>query len=250
MKIAAAAVLFLTSIAVCADEPPAPRKPPAEWRRHFVLRDSKAATVHYEVTEVVRLTDDSDSNHLLVNDTEHGQYILERRAEWADKEASYTIRDLSGRAYVKAAFKVTQFAAKTRDGMLREAAEQPDLKFLPTLLTLTTNGGEWRSVDTDARDWERLRQMRHSVRRTVPADLLEAIERMRGTIFATSEGSIFYDIVGEYLVYQNGDEGLQLEQVRTAPNCDFDKSFGHPCSERQQKKVEAAAEKGERLEHY
>jgi hypothetical protein len=238
MKIKAAALVILTTLTLSADQRPSPEKAGWEWRQHFVLRDTKTKSVLYEVTEIGRGDDDTDETHVLVTDVVHGRYILERLSAFADQKVSFTICDVGRKEYATAAFKLP-FAAKTREGVLRESAQHVELKFVPTPLTLTTNG-----------DWERLRQTRYLVRRTVPLNLLEAVERMRGTVFATAIGSAFYSVVGRYLVYQDGEEGFKVEMVPAPPDCDFDKSFGYPCSDRQRKRVDAGAKAGERLDRY
>lgn len=233
-----------------ADETPSPEKKPVEFRRHYVLRNAKDKVIHFEVTSVTRLTDDLEENLLLVNDLDHGSLILERRSSYADQAVSYTIYDRKKEEFVRTAFNMP-FTAKTRLGTLEEAARNPELRTTPTLMTISTKGGEWRGVDAHWDEWQQLRSIRHAVRPTVSFHLLEAIERLRGTVFATSDGVAFYTVVGRYVVYQTSDDTkIGLEEVNTAPDCDFDKSFGLPCTDAQQKRIRKAAEEGRIPDRY
>lgn len=244
-----AGLLFLAFFAVMTRGADVPAKP-VEYRQHTILRSPEDKSLHFEVTEIVRVTDDMDENELLVNDTQHGQFILTRRTTFADQEVSHTISDVKKKEFVRSSFKMP-FSAKTRKETMAESAQNPDLKMLPALITVTTNGGEWRSVDAGAGEWQRLRDLRYSVRQTVPFHLLEAIERMRGSVFATPIGSVFYSLVGKYVVYQTADDAkLELEAVPAPPDCNFDESFGYPCSEAQTRRVKAAADSGETLTRY
>lgn len=97
-----------------------------------------------------------------------------------------------------------------------------------------------------------MRELRYSIRQTVPPFLLEGIERMRGTVFAMDTADIFYEAVGRYVVYESEADAMppELQEVTLPPSCAYDKSFGYPCSAEQEKKIEAAAEAGESLSTY
>jgi hypothetical protein len=74
---------------------------------------------------------------------------------------------------------------------------------------------------------------------------------MRGAVFAWIPGQTYYAALARYVVYQTSDEAnLELEQVHTEPSCDFDKSFGYPCSKEQQARVKQAADAGKLLPSY
>jgi hypothetical protein len=221
-----------------------------EMRRHFVLRHNQAQTVHFELTEIIRMSDEWSHTSLLVRDVGHGEVICEHRLSFAEHEASESISDVSGKAFIRSS-SATPWTSKTRKRTMEEAARNPALADMLTPVTITTPGGEWRSIDQEEKDWQRLRELRHSVRATVPFFLLEAAERMRGTVFSTVTGKSCYLLVGKYLVYEPDDESsLQLEEVTAAPDCAFDKAFGYPCSAQQLKRVEAAEKRGEVLDRY
>jgi hypothetical protein len=212
-----ATVLLLLPFYAVVSRGVEPPKKPVEYRMHTVLRSTEDKSVHFEVTEIVRVTDDMDENEVLVNDVQHGQFVLTRRTSFGDQEVSHSISDVKKKEFVRSSFKMP-FSAKTRKDTLAESAQNSDLKMLPALITVTTNGGEWRSVDTGAGEWQRLRDLRYSVRQTVPFHLLEAIERMRGGVFATPIGGVFYSLVGKYVVYQTADDAkLELEEVAAPP---------------------------------
>ncbi|HEY0157441.1 MAG TPA: hypothetical protein VGF28_09170 [Thermoanaerobaculia bacterium] len=223
---------------------------PEESRQHYVLRHPKDKTVHYEVTVVDRSSERLDETWLLVSDVGLGRSILHTRHFYEDQSVVYEMSDVTRKDYIRTSFTMP-YTAKTRSGMLREARNSPTVGMLPALLTITTPGGEWRSVDFEAAEWQRLRELRASIRPTVSFSLIESAERMRGSLFAISAGRIFYDFVAKYLVYQTSDDtSFALEQVYADPSCDFDRSFGFPCSDEQQTRVKAAAKAGSELTHY
>jgi hypothetical protein len=143
------------------------------------------------------------------------------------------------------------FTAKTRVGTLRESDQNRNLKMISALLTVTTNGGEWRGADSDTKEWQRLREVRHLIRPTISFYLLEGIERMRGAIFGTVAGNAYYGMVAQYALYDTADDfKLDLEELPHPPDCAFDKSFGYPCSEAQLTRIRKANESGKVLDHY
>ena len=63
--------------------------------------------------------------------------------------------------------------------------------------------------------------------------------------FSTNEGHIFYEFIGQYVVYDKVDAEArtpEAESAKTAaPDCTFDEAFGYPCSEKQLACVAKAA---------
>jgi hypothetical protein len=226
------------------------KDPPREVRHHFLLRHAGDKVEHYRATNIVRITDDVQQNVLLLHDLEHGRLILEDRHLFASQDASYSISDEKRAETVEVSFK-TPYTASTRKDTEEEDRVNPGIKNTSALLTITTNGGEWRSSDSEWTDWRRIRELRYSIRRTLSPFLLEAVERMRGTVFATDQGEMYYFVVGRYLVYQDKDDvPLALEAVTLPPGCEFDESFGYPCSAEQQKRIRDAVQKGKVLPRY
>jgi hypothetical protein len=244
-------LLLTVVLSTRAQEPSiaGPAAPVTDSRHHYVLRDADHV-VHYEITALMRTDGDVDSDILLVDDRGHGLLLLETQANYPTQTIWYVISDATRKAFFRATFKLP-YTAKTRAGTLAEAHANPALQMMPTLLTLETNGGEWPSVDTDLREWKRLRELRHSIRPTIPFFLLEGIERMRGSLFATVSGDMYYSVVGRFAVYDTtGDTKLDLEEVTVEPACDFDKSFGYPCSDKQLAAIKRSLAAGKIPEHY
>lgn len=134
---------------------------------------------------------------------------------------------------------------------MAEAEGNEKLVSTPVFVTITTNGGEWSIVSTDLDEWARVRQLRHEIRPTMDFFLLEAIERMRGAVFAIPGGDIFFMQVAQYVVYDTRDAPrLAVQQENQPPACDFDKSFGYPCSAAQLEKIRKRAEEGKPLDRY
>lgn len=250
-RLAAGLLLFTFMLNSRAEEPSQTRPAASisDSRRHYVLR-SADRTVQYELTAIERTDGDIDTDIVLVDDRGHGLLLLQSQTDYQTQTAWYAITDAKGKALIRASFKLP-FTAKTRAGTLAEAHAQPSLQMLPALLTIETNGGEWRSVDTDLQDWVRLRELRHAIRPTIPFFLLEGIERMRGSLFASTSALAYYGLVGRYAVYDTTDEQkLELEEITAEPACDFDKSFGYPCSDKQLAAIKKSLEVGKIPEHY
>jgi hypothetical protein len=236
---------LVASIQVFASTPaetvPAPVK---EHREHYDLRDADGL-VHYEITDISRISDDLYENFVLVRDPDHGSFLLISRLSWADGQSSHSLTDIRQKDYIR-----VSFAMPTRAKTVEQAIAEGVL-LAPVILTLTTNGGEGAGVDTEWKEWSKLRTLRHSVRRTVPFYLLEALERMRGAVLTTVAAPNFYNLIGRLVLYDTQDEPqLRLENVEQPPACDFDKSFGYPCSAAQLKRIRKAQDSGKPLSSY
>ena len=207
--------------------------------------------VHYELAEIVRLSDSDEANIVLVRDAATGdRYVLERLRSYTRKTSTWIIRDPKGEAAIQTRFPLP-FAAKTRQEVLEEARENPALASVPTILTIETNGGTWSGLETSWDEWSELRKVRHDIRRATSFHLLEGIERMRDSVFAQPAGQGFYDLVAKFVVYDADDPpDARLRSVRAMPNCDFDRAFGFPCSDAQQKRVRKAMERGQVPDRY
>ena len=220
-----------------------------EFRQHYSLQTPDGSAI-YDITKIVRLTSAAQGDRhqeaiYLMLDSGHGPLVLTLARSYTDQTSTYTIADTKGRTYVRATFALP-FTAKTRQETNEEAKQNPELYDVPAYVTISTNGGEWTSLSTDADEWSTLRRLRHQMRPTVDAYLLEGIERMRGTFFSTEDGSLFHEVVGQYLVYDTtgGEPKSSLKKVDAAPDCAFDKSFGYECTDTQLERIRKAAESG------
>ena len=220
-----------------------------EIRRHFTL-DGPDKAVLYEVTEIIRLSDTFDENTLLVHDRDHGQFLMEARTQYSDQIVTYAITDVKRKAFVRSSFR-TPFTSRTRVETLQEARRSPQVMSAPAIVTVTTNGGDWASIGTDLNEWSTLRRLRHQIRPTTDPFILEALERMRGSVLALPFGSTFYTMVAIYVLYDAKDPvTVSVRQHDQPPACDFDKSFGYPCSEAQLAMIKKLAEEGSSRTRY
>ncbi len=231
------ALVFMT-LGISADD----GSKPIEMRNHFKIV-AENGTALYEITEVIRLGDDFDENHVLIHDEGYGDVLLNRSWNYRDQIISYRMNDLKNRAFIQQVSK-TPFNSKTRLGTLAEAKRIPTLLDVPGVVKIETNGGEWEGIHTDWDEYGRLRQFRHDLRRTLDPFLLEALERMRGIVFPiVGTAGAFYQLAARFLVYdqRSDDAPVVVKQVDLQPDCDFDKSFGYPCSDKQLERVTRAA---------
>ena len=144
--------------------------------------------------------------------------------------------------------------AKTMSEVFREAHANPSIMMnTPTLLTITTNGGEWRTSETALKEEQTIRRLRHEIRPTIDVYLLEAIERMRGTFFSVPDGHPYAFFIAPVLLYDSAIDAKAIfreDPARQPPACDFDKSFGYGCSEAQWKRICEAEKAGKELDTY
>jgi hypothetical protein len=224
--------------------------PIAETRTHYVLRTPAEKVVQFEVTVIRRSSEEFSEQVVLVNDVDHGRVLLETKHSFGDQNVFYAISDVKREDSIRASFKMP-YTAKTRTATLREIRQSPTLKKTPSVVTVTTGGGEWGEVDTTMADWSRLRELRRSIRPTISFYLLESIERMRGAIFSHEAADLYYPMVARFVVYQSADNApLDLEEAEAAASCDFDRAFGYPCSKDQLKKLEIGVADGKPLSEY
>lgn len=232
---------------------------PLEYRRHFRVIDREQEQL-YEATLIARISEEKDENYLLIHDEGHGEFIIRKVWTFENQQSVSRMTDIKNRSFIQASY-IFQLSSKTRSDTHAEARRNPLLMDVPAILTLETNGGRWEGLDRDWNDAARLRQLRHQVRQTVDFSLLEATERMRGTLFAIdSDASFFYATVCKYVVYGTSrdettedDEGSSssgMKALDIAPNCDFDKQFGFPCSAKQLERVKKAAAEQKPLPRY
>jgi len=263
-----ALLLLLPCLSVGADDPPPVQAPPSElpeveadyvpprvpqkpldYRRHLELRGTHDALL-YEYTVISSISEAGTSEIILLRDPGHGDVLLENVLSVDPQRSTYRISDVKRQAFIEASMG-SPLTSKTLSDTLREAHAQPELFKTPVPVTIRTRGGEWRISETELDDEQVLRRLRHEIRPTVDVYLLEAVERMRGTFFQLTDGVSYTWLLGQVLLYGPADKmDLGAEAMQQPPACDFDKSFGYPCSDEQQKRVKAAAEAGKPLPAY
>ncbi|MDP9191103.1 MAG: hypothetical protein M3P06_05315 [Acidobacteriota bacterium] len=220
-------------------------------RHHYQILGDKSAVL-YDVTEINRYSDESSENYVLIRDIGHGDFVMRNTWSYKDQTVTYRISDVKDRTYIQASA-ITPFSSKTRLETLAESRRNPDLKQLPAIVKFETNGGRWDSIETDWEDENRLREFRHQLRQTFDFSLLEAIERMRGTVFTTEVADVFYALIGQLVVYDSTSEDKTAVGVKiqaSTPDCAFDANYGFPCSAKQLERTAKAVKEGKALDRY
>lgn len=241
-----ATVIATASSAVAGTVEPAT----GEFRRHFEVRHQDE--VLYQASVIVRSSDTSDEMIVLARDMGFGDVILHHKWVYEEQRAVKRISDVAGKVYIQAAYGVP-IAGKTRQEILAQARQSPALKFIPAVVTIETNGGKWEGLENDWDELSRLRALRHQIRQSLAPYLLEAIERMRGTLFTSIDAQVFRDLVAHFVTYNAADQAAAVSAVtirETAADCEFDAAFGFACSERQKARIKAAISKGKPLTRY
>lgn len=248
MKNFALTILIFCTGAAAAESPA--KTEVQETRRRFEIV-AAAGNVLYEITELARVSDAQSATYLLVRDEGHGECVMRHVWSFVDQTVTYRISDVKDRAFVQTSFTMP-FQSKTRLDTMAEARRKDEATVNPAILKLETNSGRWDGVETEWEEHSRIRGLRRSLRQTVDFSLLEAIERMRGTIFGTVDGDPFFQLLARYVVYDSGSDSLQtgLTSRHAAPDCDFDASLGFPCTTKQKERVEKANKSGKPLQHY
>lgn len=227
------------------------KSPIIEYRRHFRIADR--SVVLYEVTAIVRMSEEKDENYVLIRDQGHGDFVMSKVWTFENQRSVSRLNDIKNRSFIQASY-VLPLVSETRSATMAEARADASLLEVRSVFTLETNGGRWEGLEKDWDDPGRLRQLRHQLRQTLDFSLLEAMERMRGTLFLTDSGDYFYSMVCKFAVYDTTGEDTQQKagdpSNDVAPDCDFDKHFGFPCSEKQLERLKKAAAEQKTLDRY
>ena len=206
----------------------------------------------YEYTMIDVVSEEKIGEVILIRDPGHGDLILEHATTPNPGRSFSRISDVKKRTFIEVSM-VSPLTSKTLSGMFREAHANPEIwTNTSALMTIATNGGEWRTTETALKEEAEARRLRHEIRPTIDVYLLEAIERMRGTFFSVSDGHAYGLLVAPVLLYDSAVAATPAsrEDVTRPPACDFDKSFGYGCSEAQWKRIREAADSGKELDTY
>lgn len=222
----------------------------SERRRHFEILGTDGASL-YEGTEIVRVGELSEEKLVLVRDNGFGDFVLRWAWDFRRQVVDHRISDVKDRSFLQSSSK-SPFTSRTRSETMAEAGRNPSLTRVNALLKLETNGGVWEGMESEwLGDARALRSLRHSLRVSLDPFIMEAIERGRGLLFATTEGEGFFLLVGRYAVYdtsldkagaEKSEDPPTLDSKTAAPNCDFDQAFGFPCSDEQKERLKKAAQ--------
>lgn len=213
-----------------------------EVRSHKqISRDNRPL---YSVTFVERLSQTRDEEVALLTDLDRGSKILLR--SMYDYESNTQIREISsvdGKSFVRTVVKFP-LQTKTKAAMLAAVKANPALYKLPVVAEYTETTASRRDARAD--DWKiaaNAREWRSDLRTSLSPMFLEDIERLR---FGLTRDSFFVPFVlylMPRIVWSWRPELPAPSIVSVAPDCRYDRSFGFPCSEAQQKKVLAADSK-------
>jgi hypothetical protein len=230
-----------------AEDSPVQRELPPEIRRHWQV--ASRGTVLYRFTTILKMTETKHETIVLVRDEGHGDFVIRDRWSFEDQTVVYRISTLDDRAFLQQSYKMP-LSAKGRKRTMDEVRATTILTEGETtaIIRIETNGGQWERSEDELKDDVALRRLRHDLRSTMNFPLLEMLERMRGTFFATEDGQQLYGTVARLVLYDAGSATTAADvQISEAqPTCDFDESFGFPCSETQLSKIEKATKEGKR----
>src|ERR1044071_8038990 len=105
----------------------------------------------YEYTVISQVSEEEIGAVVLLRDPDHGDLLLEH-ATTPNPGRSFTrISDVKKRTFIEVSMG-GPLTAKTMSEVFREAHTNPSIMMnTPTLLTITTNGGEWRTSRSEER---------------------------------------------------------------------------------------------------
>ena len=220
-----------------------------ENRRHFELRE-KYGSSYYQATVVNEPSGNLSKTLVLLRDPVYGDFVISQVRSLENQTTVLAITDKAGKSFVRLTYK-WPVTSKDRSEKPEEAPPQSELKNIPTISTLETNGGRWEAVEVEWRGIERLRKLRTEVRRSMDPWLLEGIERMRSIAVGIAEVEAVTRMITTYVIHgSEGEPMISLIDAPAAPDCDFDKSFGVPCTERQLMRIKDAAQQQHQLDRY
>jgi hypothetical protein len=207
-----------------------------ETRTHHVLTDETGKKIG-DATRVLRTSLAIDREYLLYRAVDGDQLVLEEVMSYMTQSTENAIRNIKGDARVAVRYKLP-FTGKTRDEIFAEARRNPELwSTNPEQAEIITNGGSFRITDDEFNSPAGLKKR---LRQVVPFDLLETIERATSTVLATEFATIVRLQIVDLLVYRSQCAGQAPAVAQSIPDCDFDRQFGFPCSEKQAARVKKA----------
>lgn len=207
-----------------------------ESRTHLVFTD-KAGKKLGEATRVLRETLAVDRDSLLYRSADGDPLVLEEVLSYATRSTENSIRNVKGDARVTVRYKMP-FTGRTRDEVLAEARQHPELWGTNSeQAEIITNGGSFRISDDE---FTAPAELRKKLRQVIPFDLLETIERTTSTLFSTEAAMILRLQIVDLVVYRSQCGAEPATVTQSVPDCDFDKQFGFPCSDKQLARVRQA----------
>jgi hypothetical protein len=231
---------FVLAALVCVTLASGADAPPREDRTHYELTSAQGAVLA-EATVVYRFADTWDGYIVLYRSSNGDELVLEQRIDYESKMFELTIRDVTGKDWVKAKWLVPY------SGATREAARVGGVDQLvailknspPPYVTIeTAGGGRWEGYEED---WigDRKLDLVRQLRRSIPFELLEAVERSRVWLFSVQTLSIGTGLIVDHFTYELPCTPAAPIARIGKPDCEFDRSFGLSCSEEQAERASA-----------
>jgi hypothetical protein len=223
----------------------------AEMRQHTQIV-AKSGAVLYTMTKINRFSEEKDETILLIRDEGYGELIVRDVMSYEKHFSSHRISDLENRAFLQHSFPM-QLGAKSRSETLKLGRDPEAIVWPEVILKIETNGGVWERNEKELRDEANMRPFRREIRPTMNSFVLEALERMRGTLLGADPGDLGFQDFANLVLYGIDKEAVSpsdAKVVETVPDCAFDESFGYPCTESQLARIAKAADEGKKLHGY
>ena len=218
--------------------------------RHHSEVVSRTGSVYYTVTEVLRLGESEDRTLYLVEDGKGNRYEVSLTMSYWKQENVKEIRDVRRKTFIRLTYRYPS-KAKTRSETIAEAKRTTDAKPYDPLVIVETESTAKEALESEWNDVENARVWRADLRSMSDRELLEALEGMRGTLFAHLKFQLVCrQLVGRFL-YGDSCAKSPIGTMRVAPpDCFYDGRFGFPCSPSQKVRVTTAAKEQRVLEQY
>lgn len=201
-----------------------------EVRTHYVLQGASGTAVG-EATKIYRFSDSWDRMFVVYRSAGGDELVIEQGIDFESKVFDLAIRDIKREDWIAAHWKVP-YAGNTRAEGLKSVDQNMKLyEAMTGFVTFETNSGSWDGFE---KDWtgDAKVALTKQLRRGTRFELLEKLERTRA-LFGVDDLAIGADYILTYLMYERGCEAPGPTLRVEIPDCDFDRSLGFACSEKQ-----------------
>jgi hypothetical protein len=198
----------------------------------------------YTVTQIQLLSEKNDKTVLLIL-ASSGDRLIATRERSFEKQTSYSeIRDERSGEFLRVSLTFS-YPTRTRSSTLELAHKNPQLQASELPFEITGPGNSKLSgIEAHWRDPGTARGWRTRIRQMVSSTFLEELEIVDSSgLF--SEPILFglHEVLMQFILYRTScDSTVALRVDPAIPDCGFDKDFGFPCSEQEQKRAAAAME--------
>jgi hypothetical protein len=224
---------------------------PVGWRAHLSVNDARG-DVLYVLTDIHHVDDSGGSTELLILDkTTDQRFVMTSKYDIEHHRSVMQISDVTGKKYLRRSYALPS-AAKTRDELSAESERNPQVfELADSLITIETPASSYTAHESELSGNARNGRWVSDLRESLDPAFLEALERMRESLFGTTTAERFYSTLAKF-VFHGGcsPDAATAKVVAETPDCSFDKSFGFPCSDRQVERIRKAEEEKTTLDHY